>query len=610
MRSSPRPSHLALATLPLLALAASSGGSCSAAGNRFTAGTGTGGSAGGATSGTPGHGGAAGGLNLTTSAGTGDASACGLHCSADLHDVVDCDQNVIMHCADTQGCGPGGACLDDPCAAATANASTLGCEFHSVVPGPEFLSRGSCFAALLANTWTTPITIQVDHGGQTLDVAGLARTPMGSGAGLTYAPLTNGELAPGQVAILFLSQGPSGLGIDFAACPMGVTPGLTTDPSITGTGLGSSFHITTSAPVVAYDIYPYGGATSYIASATLLIPTAAWGLNYVAADGYAEDPMVGDPPFIQVVAAGDNTHVTISPTAAIVGGAGVAATAQGQPATYTLNKGQVLQLMQDAELAGSPITSDQPVSVWGGASCMNIPVGNYACDSAHQELLPVKAMGHEYAAVRYRDRVSGDDETPPWTLIGAVDGTTLTYDPAPPSGAPATVGSGQMVRFSGGSPFTVKSQDDQHPFYLAGHMTGYMDTSGSNGDAETVNVITPRQFLASYLFVTDPTYANAHLVFVRQKGSDGTFQDVTLDCAGTLTGWQPIGGAGAYEFTRFDLVVDGAGQGTCNNGVHSAQSAVPFGLTVWGWDFAVSYAYPAGMSTQPINTVVVPAIPQ
>jgi hypothetical protein len=42
-----------------------------------------------------------------------------------------------------------------------------------------------------------------------------------------------------------------------------------------------------------------------------------------------------------------------------------------------------------------------------------------------------------------------------------------------------------------------------------------------------------------------------------------------------------------------------------DNGVHTAQSDAPFGLTVWGWDFAVSYAYPAGMSVRKINKVVV-----
>jgi hypothetical protein len=29
-------------------------------------------------------------------------------------------------------------------------------------------------------------------------------------------------------------------------------------------------------------------------------------------------------------------------------------------------------------------------------------------------------------------------------------------------------------------------------------------------------------------------------------------------------------------------------------------------LTVWGWDMAVSYAFPAGMSVVPINDVTVP----
>jgi hypothetical protein len=242
---------------------------------------------------------------------------------------------------------------------------------------------------------------------------------------------------------------------------------------------------------------------------------------------------------------------------------------------------------------------------------MNIPVGNYACDSAHQQLLPVKSLGHEYVAARYRNRNAGVTESPPWTIVGAVDGTTLTYDPAPPSGAPAALASRQMVRFDADAPFTVKSQDDQHPFYIAGHMTGWMMFGSSmQGDAETVNVVPPEQYLDHYLFLTDPTYANTHLVFVRRKAKDGTFKDVTLDCAGVLTGWQPVGSGGSYEVARFDLVTGGAPNGTCTNGVHTASSKEPFGLTVWGWDVAVSYAYPAGMSTLPINTVEVPPVPK
>ncbi len=220
--------------------------------------------------------------------------------------------------------------------------------------------------------------------------------------------------------------------------------------------------------------------------------------------------------------------------------------------------------------------------------------------------MPVKSLGHEYVAARYADRNPGEVESPPWTLVGAVDGTTLTYDPAPPAGAPSMLSGKQVVHFDADAPFSVKSQDDQHPFYLSGHMTGHEMFSTFLGDAETVNVVPPAQFLDSYLFLTDPTYANTELVFVRALAMDNTFKDVTLDCAGTLTGWQPVGTGGSYEVTRIDLVKAGAPVGMCNNGAHTATSTAPFGLTVWGWDNAVSYAYPAGMSTLPINNVVVP----
>jgi hypothetical protein len=39
------------------------------------------------------------------------------------------------------------------------------------------------------------------------------------------------------------------------------------------------------------------------------------------------------------------------------------------------------------------------------------------------------------------------------------------------------------------------------------------------------------------------------------------------------------------------------------------QSGSSFGLTVWGFDRFVSYAYPAGASVKPVNDVVVPVVP-
>jgi hypothetical protein len=529
----------------------------------------------------------------------GDATGGGRHCSGDLHSILDDNDNVIMTCPPDQGCGAMG-CVP-ACESAVENQSSVGCDYYAVEPDAISVAQGGCFAAFIANTWGVPIKITADYNGTSINIANAARIPMGSGT-ITYAPLPNGQIPANQVAILFLAHNAS------IACPGGVTPGIMVDGAAHGTAMGHAFHFTSSAPVVAYDIYPYGGSMSYASSATLLLPSTSWGSNYVAAAPFEKDQAVSyAQPTLAVAARESGTTVTISPTAAIVGGGGVAATGKGVPHTYNLNKGDVLQFTQDAQLTGSPIQSNKPVGVWASATCLNIDVNDTACDVAHQQIAPVSALGHEYVAVRYRNR-SSSEESVPWRIVGAVNGTTLKYFPKAPAMAPLTTGFGQLGQFWDPGPFVVQSQDDQHPFYISAHMTGqdHQPASGT-GDPEFVNVIPSQEFLANYVFFTDPTYANTNLVLVRKDYGKG-FQDVTLDCAGKVSGWKPISGS-QYEYTRVDIRMNGQAQGQCDNGLHTIKSPAPFGLTVWGWDQYVSYAYPAGASVQPINTVIVPATP-
>jgi hypothetical protein len=539
-------------------------------------------------------------------------------CSSDLHQVLDGDGKVIKTCPLEQGCA-NGDCVA-ACDSAKANKSTIGCDYFAVAPDVITEGQGACFAAFIANTWGSAVKLTADRAGVPLNIAGMARIPAGSGQAITYKPLTNDEIPPGEVAILFLSRS-GGL---LTSCPAGVTPGYTSGlASVTGTGLGEGFHITASAPVVAYDIYPYGGGASAATSATLLLPTSAWGTNYVGVNAFRKSTLVAQAnPFLEIIAAEDGTNVKVSPTAAIVGGAGVAATGKGVPQTYALKRGQVLQFTQPAELTGSAIEADKPIGVFGGATCLSIDVGDAACDSAHQQLPPVKALGTEYVAVRYRNRFDGQEESPPWRIVGAVDGTSLTYEPSIPPGAPQTLAFGQVAEFKSPGGFIVKSQDDKHPFYMSAHMTGCASLPGGGlgdcrGDPEFVNVIPSAQYLRSYVFFTDPTYPETNLVLVRQKTATG-FKDVNLDCVGTVTGWQALGAN--YEYARVDLVRGNfQKQGTCDNGRHEIKSDGTFGLTVWGWgssasgafsSLAVSYAYPAGASVKSINTVVVPAGPR
>jgi IgGFc binding protein len=562
-----------------------------------------------------------GGLSLGS-----DSGPCGPRCSADLHDILGCDGSIVRTCPPTEGCSPDGKCLP-ACESATVNKSTVGCDYYSVDPATDGEANGSCFAAYIANTWSGPVKLGLDYAGTSIPLDNLAVTPSGSGASLTYSPLVGGMLPAGQLAILFLNDSPVSSALFHVGCPAGVTAAVTDMPtsSEVTTILNASFHITSSAPVVAYDIFPYGGASASITSATLLVPTSAWGTNYLAVDSFAVSEISAPDaqPFIQIAANQDDTQVTLSPTAAIVGGSGVAPAAMGVPVTYTLNSGQVLQLEQRAELNGTPIQSNKPVGVWGGNSCMTINLGDKACDSGHQELFPISALGYEYAAVRYRPRDPAyPGEAPPWRIMGSTDGTTLTYDPPrPPPGAPTTLDSGELVVFYSPGPFVVKSQDNEHPFYMAAHMGGQNFGGGlslspdggtryPSGDPEHVNIVPPQQYLTGYVFMTDPTYGNTNLVLVRQK-TKGLFEDVELDClSGPVPTWNPIGTSGDYEYAWVDLVVDGAGQGACKNGYHTMTSKAPFGLTVWGWDQFVSYAYPAGASVRPINAVVVPPAPK
>jgi hypothetical protein len=207
--------------------------------------------------------------------------------------------------------------------------------------------------------------------------------PSGNGKAITYAPLPGGMLPPGEVAIVFLAERlPNPDPYFEAPCP--VAPGVGIDAAVHGTGIGSAFRIATTAPVVAYDIFPWGGGRTAVASATLLLPTSVWGTNYVAVNAFRKSTAVPEGlPTVSIVAKEDGTQVTVSPVADVVGGPGVAATGKGVPATYDLAKGQVLVFGQSAELTGTPIQSNKPVGVWGGATAFNIDAMDFDADAAH-----------------------------------------------------------------------------------------------------------------------------------------------------------------------------------------------------------------------------------
>ncbi len=563
-------------------------------------------------------------------AATPEAPVCGFRCSPDLKKVIDVcngEEKVVATCGPDQGCGVD-KCID-ACASAVLSKGSIGCSFWTLPPDDTAYNKGSCFAAMITNTWDRAVKLNAAYGGDPLDISQSVYTATLSGDSPVYTKL-EGPLPPGEVAIVFLAQADALVSGNDIACPRDVVPALRADPLRHGTALNKAFNITADAPVSAYSIFPYGGAESYVPAATLLLPVSSWDTSYIAisAGRYGDDNR-DIRRTLQIVAAEDDTKISMRPNRAISGGNGVDAAGEGEVHTWTLSRGQVLQINQRFELTGSPISANKPFAVFGGAECSKIPQSFMACDLMHQQIPAFAQWGTEYALVPYRPRIEDGTgkarENVPWMFVGAADGTVLTYEPQRPPGAPDALAAGQVVYFMTDEITVVKSQDSKHPFYAAVHMSSSSysgDIHGGgipggptggwkSGDPDFVNVVPSDQFLDRYVFFADYTFADTSLTVVRRKTDNG-YSPVELDCAGEITGFQPLGGKGEYEFT-WVVLTKGFGRqkfpkGECGTGRHEIRSAGPFSVTVWGTDLATSYGYAGGMGSRPINDAPLPIV--
>jgi len=534
---------------------------------------------------------------------------CKVQCSLDGRSVIDtCTGQVVQKCSEDLACGAG-ACIE-PCAAAAADRSSNGCDFYFQTPRFDYTFPTNCYAAFVVNTSLKPATISLELEGKPLDLSkSTFRTTPGSADLVPH----EGAIAPGESVIVFVADrdpsappDPGVFGVDYrVACPGAVVPATYADEVPNGTGLGSSFHLSTNVPVAATTIYPFGGADSYLPTATLLLPVPAWGKEHMIVNAWS----VGftGAASAQIVAAEDDTKVTILPKRAIQDGSGVRGGPAGAPLEYRLAKGQFLQLMQGEELTGSIVSSDKPTTTVGGHACAFVPSWG-TCDILAQQIPAYEQWGSEYVGVGYRSRLGNEHEPVLYRVVAARDGTRLDYDPAIPAGAPVTLSAGESAIFEAGTgdAFIVRTQDAEHPVYLGAYMTG--GTRYSNrGDPEFVNVVPAGQYLSSYTFYADPTYDETSLVVVRAK-TNGAFEDVWLECAGVLTGWKPVGTRGEYEWLRVDLQRNGGpgetfGTSVCQAGLQRMKSEGAFTATVWGVALAASYAVPGGMAQRKLVDV-------
>ena len=194
----------------------------------------------------------------------------------------------------------GDGATNDACQAARDAHSSIGCDYYAIHMDGAWSSSNGCFVTFIANTSSEVAHVRASFQGIDVDLTQHAALPHGAGKSLTLDAFDPGGVGipPGEVGILFLAgpgsvgdpHGPSSMS-QAVECP--ILPAFSSLTQLHGTGKGAAFHIQTSAPVVAYQMLPYGGGDAAVTGATLLIPTSAYGTNYIALDAYGASETSG-----------------------------------------------------------------------------------------------------------------------------------------------------------------------------------------------------------------------------------------------------------------------------------------------------------------------------
>jgi hypothetical protein len=493
------------------------------------------------------------------------------------------------------------------CELANKTGDPLGCTYLAFAPwfgdGPSF----GCVALFVSNPGLTAATLKVTWKGASLDLTKHARLVLQQGLPLAYVPLNGGVVPPGATAIVALVQGNESPFVPELTCPFPAALGNTAAVDLEKRG--TAFRIEGSEPLYASAVLPFGmGLQTAVDTGVSFRAESSWDVRYRDVGTYKPGRPERYDGGIHLDASGDAeatdfwwsfpsrpVYTAFASTRPIA----LRVRRDAGVVNYKLGANEVLVLAQDDQFIGSVVEADDILTVGTGSTFLRVPYdAPYypgTQNSFHWMSAP-SAWGSEVAAVRFPRRYETVDEAGVWRIVAAAGGTTLTYDPAVPPGAPTALAEGEQAVFESTGPFVVRSQDAAHPFHVSLLMKTvtavcprdeYDCEEDQRGNVELAGVLPPAEYARHFAFLAEPSHAETWLVATRRKDG-GVFHDVTLDCAGTIGNWKPIGSEGLYEYayvalSRGNFAPQTYAGGTCTLGPHRVDSDGPVTLTLWGW---------------------------
>ena len=360
-----------------------------------------------------------------------------------------------------------------------------------------------------------------------------------------------------------------------------VTPGsvttvalpIQTDLSVQEGIEAKGIHVTADQEVAVYGLNRLSATTD----AYLGLPVDVLGTdNIVLGIGTG----LGGTSEFGIAAAHDATTVTITPTVDSFGGR-----TAGVPYNVVINRGEAYQLraqVAQTDLSGTVITSDKPISLYGGHQCANIPDQLFfACDHVVEQMAPTNTWGRSFGTVPLKTRSNGDT----FRIVASQDGTDVQVNGA----SVATLNRGQVHQqiIQGNSTIT-----SNNPILVGQYSNSTSFDNAPNADPFEMIIPPLEQFQNAYTVSTPASGFVTNVINV-----------VAPDSA---VGSVSIGGGNipASEFTPIGATGFSGAQVDVPLGTHNLGGTQPFGVFSYGFGSFDSYGYAGGQSFASIASVV------
>ncbi len=339
-------------------------------------------------------------------------------------------------------------------------------------------------------------------------------------------------------------------------------------------------HITSTSPIVVHGL----SKVQYSSDGFLGIQTEALGNEYVVqsySNVYTDVPELNGSQFA-LVATENDTTVTIVPSVVTQGHD------SGFPYQIKMQRGQTYQLRNlnglPADLAGTAISSDKPIGVFGSHACANVQSAALGfCDYLVEQLLPVKTWGVDYLTFPLKTRLNGDT----YRVLAAYDETKVFINGV----NVATLDRGESYQTLLTAAVRITAS---HPV----HLTQYANSSDfdlvESADPFMLQVPHRGLFSHSQMFCTPATDFSSHFINIIAPAAAVSSGSVLLDGVAVSAGlFTAIGASG---FLGSSVAVTA--------GSHKVTASLPIGVTVYGWGKYESYGWPAcfffGDTTPPV----------